>query len=215
LPRKHRQMKKKPTKAKQKVDRSTEEKIKEAARKVFMNKGYSGARTRDIADEAGINLALLNYYFRSKEKLFQMIMFETMAGFITNIKVILSNKETSLAEKTEIIASSYINMLTENPDLPVFILSELRSNPEHLVETAGIRGLFKTGYFKQLKQAAKVTKISPIHYFMNTMGLIVFPFIGRPLIKGVAGITEKEFIKLMQERKELIGKWVNAMLNVK
>ena len=53
---------------------STEEKILEAASKVFTEKGFAGTRTRDIAEHAGINLALLNYYFRSKEKLFEQVM---------------------------------------------------------------------------------------------------------------------------------------------
>ena len=63
------------------VDLSTEEKIKEAAKKVFLKKGYAATRTRDIAEEAGINLALLNYYFRSKEKLFDLIMLEKLEKF--------------------------------------------------------------------------------------------------------------------------------------
>ncbi len=70
------------------VDSSTEEKIKEAARVVFMKKGFAATRTRDIAEEAGINLALLNYYFRSKEKLFELVMFEKFQkffGIIANV----------------------------------------------------------------------------------------------------------------------------------
>jgi len=70
-----------------KIDLSTETKIKEAARVVFYKKGFSATRTRDIAEEAGINLALLNYYFRSKEKLFEIIMFETFSAFVQSMAV--------------------------------------------------------------------------------------------------------------------------------
>src|SRR5688500_887103 len=126
-------------KAKKVVDGSAMEKIKVAARKVFTARGYAGARTRDIADEAGINLALLNYYFRIKEKLFQLIMFETVQHFVQGVKEVLTNEKSSLKEKTEVIAVNYIDILIRNPDLPVFILSELRSHPDQMVEKLGIK----------------------------------------------------------------------------
>jgi AcrR family transcriptional regulator len=207
---------KKAKSVKQDEDSSTEQKIKEAARKVFMTRGYAGARTRDIADEAGINLALLNYYFRSKEKLFQIIMLETVGTFVAGVKVILANHETSLREKTEMIASNYIDTLTANPDLPVFMLSELRANPDHVIGKIGMQGVLdKSSYFKQLKAGARSSGISPVHYFINTVSLIIFPFVGAPILKGIAGITDVEFAKLMQERKVLIAKWIEAMLKVR
>jgi AcrR family transcriptional regulator len=103
--------------AKEKVNTSTEEKIKQAAKKVFMQKGYAASRTRDIAEAAGINLALLNYYFRSKEKLFDIIMLENLQQFIEGIKEILINKETSFELKMEAVASKYIELMTQLQDL--------------------------------------------------------------------------------------------------
>ena len=70
-------------------DSSTEEKIKAAARKVFTRKGFAATRTRDISEEAGINLALLNYYFRSKEKLFDLVMMENMQHFLIGMKEVI------------------------------------------------------------------------------------------------------------------------------
>src|SRR5689334_23935314 len=95
-------------KAKQVVDSSTEEKIMEAARTVFLRKGYAATRTRDIAEEAGINLALLNYYFRSKEKLFSLVMQEKFQKFFGVIFPILNEPTTSLEEKVERLVDSYI-----------------------------------------------------------------------------------------------------------
>src|SRR5690606_19330293 len=94
-----------------KGDTSTEEKIKNAARLVFNQKGYAGTRTRDIAEQAGINLALLNYYFRSKQKLFDLIMLETMQDFIQSMKTVFNDKNTSLQSKVEAVASRYIDLL--------------------------------------------------------------------------------------------------------
>src|SRR6516162_7868399 len=112
-------MKKKPGPKKVK-DISTEEKIKEAARKLFTQKGYAMVRTRDIAAEAGINLALLNYYFRSKEKLFDIIMMENFRQFIQGISVNIYDEKTSIEEKIEKVTAAYIDLLTNHPDLPLF-----------------------------------------------------------------------------------------------
>ena len=110
-----------------KIDTSTEEKIIEAARKVFLEKGYAATRTRDIAEEAGINLALLNYYFRSKEKLFQLVMVENLQQLFSVVLPIVNNDELTLEQKLETLAENYIDLLIDNSDLPIFILSEMPS----------------------------------------------------------------------------------------
>src|SRR5690606_17913886 len=113
-----------------KPDISTEEKIIEAARKVFTQKGYAATRTRDIAEEAGINLALLNYYFRSKEKLFQLIMAEKVHQLFSVIFPIVNNDELTLEEKLEVMVENYINLLVAHPDLPLFVISEIKAHPD-------------------------------------------------------------------------------------
>src|SRR5690554_450245 len=123
--------KKKETKT---VDSSTEEKIKTAARTMFHKKGYAGTRTRDIAEEAGVNLALLNYYFRSKEKLFNIIMSETLGRFMEKIRLIFNDPGSTLEEKIGMITSQYIDLLIDEPEIPLFIISEVRTNPELLLE---------------------------------------------------------------------------------
>src|SRR5690606_16653507 len=115
-------------------DGSTEARILAAARNVFTRKGYAAARTRDIAEEAGINLALLNYYFRSKEKLFEQVMLENIQQFVKGIREALDDESTSLQEKTAWFARNYTAMLLKNPDLPLFIISELRQHPDKLVQ---------------------------------------------------------------------------------
>ena len=87
------------TKPEIEIPESTEEKIKEAARRVFTRKGFAGTRTRDIAEESGFNLALINYYFRSKEKLFDIIVLEHMQTFLVSVREILNDQGTTLEEK--------------------------------------------------------------------------------------------------------------------
>src|SRR5271165_3203609 len=90
---------------------SAEQKIKAAAQKLFTQKGYAAVRTREIAAEAGINLALLNYYFRSKEKLFELVMLENMTTFAEGAADIIHNESTSLDQKIELLVGHYIDIL--------------------------------------------------------------------------------------------------------
>jgi Transcriptional regulator len=192
-------------------DHTTEERIKEAAREVFTEKGFAAARTRDIAERAGINLALLNYYFRSKENLFNIIMLENLHQFFSGLKGVLNDETSSLEAKIESIASNYIDLLMKQPNLPLFIMMEIRNEPQKLVEKMGIRDVLKNSYFmKQFSMAARENK--PLHLLMNLMALIIFPFIARPIIQNVVDVDNTEYIQLMQERKKLIPRWVKALL---
>lgn len=198
------------------IDQTTESKIKEAARVVFLKKGYSATRTRDIAEESGINLALLNYYFRSKENLFNIVMFDTMNAFFKSLGEVFNNADTSFEGKIEELANRYITFLIENPDIPVFIMNEMRSQPEELLERMGIKKmLMHSEFIKQFHQSIaekKIKQINPLHFIMNTMGMIVFPFIARPMLKSLGDLQENDFQKLMQERKTLIPRWILGAL---
>lgn len=197
-------------------DLSTEDKIKKAALKLFTQKGFSATRTRDISKEAGINLALLNYYFRSKEKLFELLMTEILQNFFKGITVILNDKHTSLDEKVKIFVVNYTALLKQQPDLPVFIFHEIKSNPERLASRTGVSKVFKTYFFRQLKAQMKSKHgTRPLHYFINMIGMSVFPFIAAPLLKHIAGLTRRDFDALVDERVHLIPRWVQATLEIR
>ena len=206
-------------KTKKELDASTEEKIKNAARSVFHRKGFAATRTRDIAEESGINLALLNYYFRSKENLFNIIMMETFTGFIKSLVLILNNETTTLVTKIESIAEAYIDMLILEPQIPLFIMSELRSNPDELVKTLNIRSaLMNSSFARQYQKGVTDGKIAPLnmlHFLMNLLGLTVFPFIASPMLKHIGNLKDAQFNKLMTERKKMIPLWMKAILKTK
>ena len=104
----------------------TEEKIKEAARIIFMEKGYAAAGMRDIATKAGVNLSLVNYYYRSKKNIFQIIMLEKMHKIFGSIIPYMIDENTSLEEKIKHISTVYIDTISEDPNLPLFVFSELQ-----------------------------------------------------------------------------------------
>lgn len=205
-------------KSKKELDNSTEEKIKGAARTVFHQKGFAATRTRDIAEEAGINLALLNYYFRSKEKLFELIMFETMSGFMERMTLVFNDANTSLEEKIELIAEKYIDQILEEPEIPLFLLSELRNGGSSLFDkTPFAQNVMGSSFVMQFGQAVMSGKISnghPLQFLVNLMGLIVFPFVARPVFTRVGNLKDEDFNDLMQERKKLIPIWIKSMMTV-
>ena len=208
-------MKKKPEIEK---NASTEEKIKEAARRVFTQKGYAATRTRDIAEESGYNLALINYYFRSKEKLFDIIRVEHLQGFVHNVLGILNDRNTTLQEKMQILIGHYIDMLIKNPDLPLFILNEIRNDPGKLVAKVGVdemqhKELHIVTQWREITEKKKMPAVNPIHMLMNIVSMTIFPFVGSPLIRNRTGISMEEFNALMEERKKLIPIWINAIMN--
>lgn len=194
------------------ADTSTEEKIKAAANIVFTKKGFSGTRTRDIAEEAGINLALLNYYFRSKERLFDIVMMENIRQFLTGIKGVLNNETLSLTQKVSMVAENYINLLRKQPDMPLFILSEIKANPEKLAYNMNVKEILLASHFYlQLKEALH-NEVNPLHFIMNIISLTVFPFVASPLLKVIGNLKQSDFDKMVEERKKMIPVWVDAML---
>jgi AcrR family transcriptional regulator len=200
-------------------DNTTEAKIKNAARLVFHKKGFAATRTRDIAEEAGINLALLNYYFRSKQKLFDIIMQETMQGFAKSLLDIFNNDKTSLETKIEMFADRHIELLMLNPGIPIFMLSELRANPDLLItKMGGIEMILKSHFVQQLRQGikeGKITPVNPLHFIMNMLSMTAFPFVASPLLKGIGNLSDKDFNALIEERKQLIPRWMKAILRAK
>ena len=197
-------------------DISTEERIKAAARKVFHQKGFAGTRTRDIAEEAGINHAMLNYYFRSKEKLFEMVMMETMAQFFKGVNLMLNDESTSLDEKIDLIVSNYVDLLLKEPELPTFILNEVRPNPQAFVEQNPIKeALTHSVLTRQYAEAiarGEITEPNLMQAILNVIGLVIFPFIAKPILTSIINIPEEQYKALMLQRKTLIPQWIKAML---
>ena len=197
-------------------DISTEERIKAAARKVFHQKGFAGTRTRDIAEEAGINHAMLNYYFRSKEKLFGIVMMETMAQFFKGVNLMLNDESTSLDEKIDLIVSNYIDLLLKEPELPTFILNEVRPNPQAFVEQNPIKEALThsvlTRQYAEAVARGEITEPNLMQAILNVIGLVIFPFIAKPILTSIINIPEEQYKALMLQRKTLIPQWIKAML---
>ena len=197
---------------KAKKDKSTEERILAAAKKIFLTKGMSGARMQDIADEAGINKALLHYYFKNKEKLFETIFMEAAQKLFPRINEIF-NADQPLFEKIESFCEEYITMVMENPYLPLFVLNEINQDPTYFIHKVWI-GKSKPHPEKFLQQIEREVKkgtiknISPLHLLMNLISMTIFPFVGKPMFQLNMGLDELQFRSVMEQRKKEIPKFI-------
>lgn len=194
---------------------TTEQRIKNAAKRVFHQKGFAATRTRDIVQEAGVNIALLNYYFKNKQKLFDVVMAETMQDFLHIIGSTLSNNEMNFEDKITGFVSLYIDKLIEEPLIAQFILSELNNSSQSIFLPSQIKQIVEeSGIVMQYQQEMKKRGITPVtflHVLVNIIGLTVFPFMGKTVLKGLGGLNDNDFKEMMLERKKLIPVWIKAM----
>ena len=193
----------------------TELKIRDAAKSLFLKKGYSATTTRDIAQESQINLALLNYYFTSKRRLFEIIMFETLYDFLNKMVEVYNDEETTIREKIELASSIYIDMIIAEPLLPTFILNELKNNPTNFLKMPTAKVIMKSQLISQYNDGVKkgiYKKVDSIHFITNILSLIVFPFICSPIIMKMEKLNKTDFNKMMNQRKKLIPEWIIQMI---
>jgi TetR/AcrR family transcriptional regulator len=192
-------------------DQSTEQKILTAAREVFLEQGMAGARMQDIADRAGINKALLHYYFRSKDKLFEVVYNEAASQFLPRISV-LFEINMPLFEKIEKFVATYIDLLIQHPFIPLFVLNEMHKDAE-----GQINKIFGGGpppvylLLKQIQEEVEKGTINPIHpvqLMLNMVSMCIFPFVGRPMIKAIFKVDNNQFMQLMEERKTAVAKFI-------
>lgn len=192
----------------------TEEKILEAAKKVFHRKGYEGARMQEIADEAGINKALLHYYFRSKEKLFEAVFEDALSGIMRLVSTIFFS-DKPLKDKIQSFLSSYLNIITENSYIPWFIINGIYERPEQIKAIFDKQDINPLQLMKLLKSQVRKeygVDINPFQIWLNVLSLSVFPVIAKPLVREIFRLSEETYNQLMEERKELVPELIiNAL----
>jgi AcrR family transcriptional regulator len=197
---------------------TTEERILESARQIFQAKGLQGARMQEIADNAGINKAMLHYYYRSKELLFEAVFEEAANRLFPKIAELL-NTELPLFEKIEHFVEYYLTFLLENKYMPSFVLNELNQNPERLVKLISDRGIFKQEKFvEQINDAIKdeiIIPIDPRQLITNIISMSIFPFAGRPILMGLFKLDEESYYQFIESRKKEVPKFIINAIKVK
>ena len=195
---------------------NTEEKILEAAKTVFVSKGMEGARMQEIADEAGINKALLHYYFRSKERLFEAIFSEIIKFAFPKITRIAQSDEPFI-NKLEQVVDAYIDLLIKHPFIPGFIMKELNRDPSGLFKLVAKFGLNPQVIFDQIQLAmdrGEIIQMQPRHLAANVISMCIFPFAARPMVSFILFNDDQAALEAFYaERADVIKKFVaNAIV---
>ncbi|MEM9328735.1 MAG: TetR/AcrR family transcriptional regulator [Bacteroidota bacterium] len=195
---------------------STEDKIRQAAAKVFVTKGYAATKTRDIAEEAGINIASLHYYYRSKDKLFEIVIGESMRRFSRSMDEIFGSNQP-LHVKIRQFVSIYLDIFKENPQVPNFVLSESQHNPEMVSRL--LRNEKSLSFLKkELKDLAEQGIIRPVHhaqFILNLMGLTIFPFVAKSIVSYKLELGDEEYAAMIEESRDLIPDMIISYLYLK
>lgn len=194
----------------------TEERILEAARSVFIRRGTAGARMQEIAAEAGVNQALLHYYFRSKEQLSSAV-FGQMASRLFPALLQTLSSDTSLDAKVEQIIGLYHENLKKNPFLPGYVLSELHHHPERIQMVLGKIGggdprqIIAPAFLRLNEQiqaevdAGRMRPITAREFVVNLVSLCIFPFAARPMLSMMLGLDEATFPTFIEERQRTLA----------
>lgn len=192
-------------------DRETEERILEAAHTVFLRRGMSGARTQEIADEAGVNKALLHYYFRSKEKLARAVFRSAAAQLLPRVYSLLGS-DAPLEKKVHDIVEFELDFLMAHPYLPGYVASEIHYHPELVQEIYGDRGPPPLETLRaQLDgeaAAGRIRPIAPEQFVANLMSLLFFPFVARPAFGFMLRLEGDRFDGFIEERKASLADFI-------
>ncbi len=190
---------------------TTEEKIFNAARIVFQKKGFAGARMQEIANEAGINKAMLHYCFKNKQLLFEAVFMKAFSQLAPQVNLIFSSTE-SIFDKIRQFTYSYISFVIEHPFLPQFIVQEMNNNPEFMMQFLNHENIpnpnLMIAQIEQEIASGIIKPIAPKQLLLDIFSLTVFPFAAQMMVKGIIQISDAEFNQMMEERKTSIAEQI-------
>lgn len=188
----------------------TEAKIIQAATEVFLEKGKDGARMQEIARRANINKALLHYYFRSKDKLYEKVFREKVFGFLDELFSSVPKTDdikTVLKQFTE----NYLDLISAQPELVRFILWEIKQGGQYmadaLMDISNKHGFAKFPFLEKVQkaiQAGAIRPLDPLHLIISVIGMCVYPFIAQPLLESAIPGVKVSSPAFLQKRKEEI-----------
>jgi AcrR family transcriptional regulator len=190
-------------------DSTTEQLIKDTAKRIFLTEGSMHATTQDIADAAGINRTLLHYYFRSKEALFNLVFKEAHEQLRDRISFVLVSK-APFKQKIEGLLDVFFDELQQKPYLETFIILQANENPAQYKKLLAIkpeRALALKSFLQEIRQEMKkgtLPEMKPAHFFMNIISLITYPFMAKPIFQDLLELDDAGLKKIFSERKKVI-----------
>ena len=185
----------------------TEQKIIASAEKLFYQKGKAGTSMQDIADDAGINRTLLNYYYRSKDQLFEAVFRKALESFVPNLAALLRS-DRSFEEYVPALVETIIDTMISSPQIPIFVLQELSSNPERMPQMIREMGIDPAIAMEKMQKSGQVPSVmgmDPRQVILNLLSLCIFPFAARSVVTEVLfGGDTGAYLDAMEERKKIL-----------
>jgi TetR/AcrR family transcriptional regulator len=191
---------------------STEQKIMEAAEQVFLEEGFAGARMQSIADKAGINKALLHYYYRSKDKLFELIVRHKMKQFLPEVTSVMHDESIPILEKIDLFVTGYLSMLRRNPGMPLFMLNTMHRHPEFTPWGEHKIGKEFVAVLQRAIDRGEIRRVDPHQFMLTVVGMCIFPFLGRPIFKGVFDLSNEAYDHMLAERHIHVMEYARKIL---
>ena len=196
---------------------NTEERIRQVAKRLFTERGYARTKIRDVAEEADVNIALLNYYFRSKERLYESIVTENFQEYMNAVGEVLNAPGLSLEVRIRHYVEQMLDTLKTNPDLPFFVMNEGRNNPEFCQRffTTHSETFDQSVMAQQLKEEAEAGTIHTLDLFMFGYVLhaqLLMPFIQQPIWCHVDGMGFNDFNQFLDKLKQVVPDMMMAYL---
>lgn len=181
----------------------TQELIKETAKKLFFVQGRFDATTQEIADEAGVNRTLINYYFRSRDNLLQII-FQDAQKVEKQKSELIMDSDLAFKEKITKFITNSLQTSLKYPYLETYIVSQINKGncQEREISQEQLKKFYKD--IEAEMEAGTIEKMEPVQFIFNMISLLVFPSAVRPLFKENMMIDDKEFDRLIGDRKEII-----------
>lgn len=194
-------------------DITTETRILDAAHAVFLRVGTAGARMQEIADEAGVNKALLHYYFRNKERLAAAVFERVARGLFARLGMV-AMAHVDLETKVRRIVATYLDEFVRTPYAPGYLICEMNQNPDRAAQLLDLVGApaadgehavsFLSALAMQIDErvaAGEMRPIAPRQFVANLVSLCVFPFAARPMVCAVFRMDDAGFRAFIEERK--------------
>jgi len=194
------------------IDGNAEQRILDAASAVFLRRGTAGARMQEIADEAGVNKALLHYYFRSKNRLAEAVFQRVAVRLLPPVLAVLAS-DAEIEDKVRRVIAIELEELTKMPIAPGYVLSELNQHPDRAKQfikamtglaVEGVAPAMRDVLDAQIKARVKAGVMRPIaaeQFIINLISLCVFPFVARPMLAAAFGMDERGFQRFIDQRK--------------
>ena len=189
------------------IAQSKEQQILEAAEREFLEKGYDGARTTSIAKAAGVTHAMLHYYFRTKEQLFERIIDKKMSEIVPLMTHLFGNGYLPLVKRIEEAVSVHFDFVAANPDLPRFLINEVLPHKERCdllkSKIESFFHLFNT-LQQEVNEAAARGEVEPFNVlllFQSILSLNIFPSVMANMVANLMGENALTIEAFIAQRK--------------